>query len=533
MPEVASVQTRAASLSYSLRDGRGELLDPRRHRTREPMQRRRPAKGLGKRGRIHRRDPRGVEVPDPPAELGRAGERLLDRHLLVELEADEQGQRVGHEQSVGLVVTGEGQSVEGRRHGRMVALLRSGHGRRPPPDPRPAPARCRRRHVAPDRRILVRDGRIEAILAPDDAAPTDAMLVPLAGDWIVPGLIDCHTHLVGEMEYAGIPAVDASAAQEAMSGVRNARATLRAGFTTVRDVGTFRAFVDVALRDAIDRGWTPGPRMQCAGAYITAPGGGGEVTGDAPTMDLPDDLRFGVVRDAEDVRRKVRALADGGATVIKCIVTGAVLTRGTQPGVVELDGSLVAAAVEEAARHGLFVAAHAHGTDGIKVAIRAGVRSVEHGSLIDGEGIAMLVAAGTYLVMDVYDGDWIAEEGRRAGWPAETLAKNELTTQAQRDGFRQAVRAGVKLAYGTDSGVYPHAKAAIQLGYQVHLGQTPLEAIRSATLVASELLGWEDRVGSLQVGRFADLVAVDADPLADIDVLRQPASVVKGGVPVD
>lgn len=384
-----------------------------------------------------------------------------------------------------------------------------------------------------DRRILVRDGRIEGILGLDDPTPTDAEPVTLAGDWVVPGLIDCHSHLVGEMEYAGIPAVDASAAEEAMSGVRNARATLRAGFTTVRDVGTFRAFVDVALRDAIDRGWTPGPRMQCAGAYITAPGGGGEVTGDAPGMDLPDDLRYGVVRDADEVRTKVRALAEGGATVIKCIVTGAVLTRGTHPDAVELPEPLVAAAVDEAARLGLFVAAHAHGTEGIKVAIRAGVRSIEHGSLIDDEGIAMLVAHGTFLVADVYDGDWIAEEGRRAGWPAETMAKNEATTQAQRDGFGKAVAAGAKLAYGTDSGVYPHAMAAIQLGYQVRLGQTPLEAIRSATIVAAGLMGWEDRVGSLQAGRYADLVAVDADPFADIEVLRRPSAVVKGGVPVD
>jgi imidazolonepropionase-like amidohydrolase len=385
----------------------------------------------------------------------------------------------------------------------------------------------------PDRRILVEDGRIVAVLGPGDPAPADAQPVTLAGDWVVPGLIDCHAHLVGEMEYAGIPAVEASAAQEAMSGVRNARDTLRAGFTTVRDVGTFRAFVDVALRDAIDRGWTPGPRMQCAGAYITVPGGGGEVTGDAPAMDLPDDLRFGVVRDVGDVRDRVRALAAGGATVIKCIVTGAVLTRGTQPGVIELEEPLVAAAVAEAARHGLFVAAHAHGTEGIKVAIRAGVRSVEHGSLIDDEGIAMLVANGTYLVADVYDGDWIAEEGRRAGWPAETMAKNELTTEAQREGFRKAVRAGVRLAYGTDSGVYPHAMVAIQLGYQVRLGQTPLQAIQSATIVAAELMGWEDRVGSLQAGRFADLVAVDVDPLADVEVLRRPVAVLKGGVPVD
>jgi imidazolonepropionase-like amidohydrolase len=383
-----------------------------------------------------------------------------------------------------------------------------------------------------DRRILVADERIEAIFGPDDQVPSDVEPVPLSGAWVVPGLIDCHSHQVGELEYAGIPAVDASAAEETLSGVRNATATLRAGFTTVRDVGTYRAFIDVALRDAIDLGWTPGPRMQCGGAYITSPGGGGEVTGEAPLLGLSPELRLGVVETPDEVREKVRVLVDGGATLIKCIVTGAVLTRGTQPGVIELSEPMVSAAVEEAARHGLFVAAHAHGAEGIKVAIRAGVRSIEHGSLIDDEGIAMLVDHGTYLVADVYDGDWIAEEGRRAGWPAETIEKNDQTTQAQREGFRKAVAAGVRVAYGTDSGVYPHAMVAIQFGYQVRLGQSPLDAVRSATIVAAELMGWEDQVGSLRPGRFADLVALDADPLEDIEVLRRPRTVVKGGVPV-
>ena len=384
-----------------------------------------------------------------------------------------------------------------------------------------------------DRRILVRDDRVEAILTPGEPAPDDAVPVRIEGDWIVPGMIDCHSHQIGDLEYAGIPAIDVSPAQEAMSGVRNARDTLRAGFTSVRDVGTFWAFVDIALRDAIDAGWTPGPRMQCAGAYITCPGGGGEVTGDAPKLGLPDGLRFGVVRDADEVREKVRALIAGGADVIKCIVTGAVLTLGTDPGAIELSEPMVRAAVEEAAANGRYVAAHAHGTEGIKVAIRAGVRTIEHGSLMDDEGIAMLLDSGTYWVADVYDGDWIAEEGRRSGWPAETMAKNEATTQAQRDAFTKAAAAGVRLAYGTDSGVYPHRMVAIQLGYQVRLGQTPAEAIRSATLVAAEAIGWDDRVGTLSPGRFADLVAVDADPLADIEVLRRPTAVVKGGVTVD
>ena len=208
------------------------------------------------------------------------------------------------------------------------------------------------------------------------------------------------------------------------------------------------------------------------------------------------------------------------------------LTRGTDPGAVELSEAMVRAAVEEAAAHGRYVAAHAHGTEGIKVAIRAGVRSIEHASLIDDEGIAMLAESGTYLVADVYDGDWINEVGARDGWPAETMAKNVRTTEAQRAAFGKAVAAGVRIAYGTDSGVYPHPMVAIQLGYQVRLGQTPLQALRSATLTAGELMGWEDRVGSLRPGRFADLVAVTADPLEDIEVVRRPATVVKGGARV-
>jgi imidazolonepropionase-like amidohydrolase len=385
----------------------------------------------------------------------------------------------------------------------------------------------------PDRRLLVSpDGRIEAVLGPDDPSPTDAYPVDLGPGWVVPGLIDCHSHLIGDPQEAGVPATTTSPAQEAMTGVRNARATLAAGFTAVRDVGTFRAFVDVALREAIEAGWTPGPRMQCAGAYVTAPGGAGDVTGLARDIALPDDLRFGVVRNPPEVRERVRAIVGGGADLIKILVTGAVLTRGTRPDTIELDEAMIEAAVDQAAALGVHVAAHAHGTDGIKLAIRGGVRSVEHGSLIDDEGIDLLVRNETYLVADVYDGDWIAEEGARAGWPAETMAKNEATTQAQRDGFAKAVGAGVRIAFGTDSGVYPHGRNAIQFGYQVRLGQSPLEAIRSATITAAELMGREAEVGSLAPGRFADLVVVPRDPLLDIEALRTPTRVVKGGAPV-
>jgi imidazolonepropionase-like amidohydrolase len=380
-------------------------------------------------------------------------------------------------------------------------------------------------------RLLVVDGRVQALLRASDAEPADAAVVRLRG-WVVPGLIDCHSHLVGDIEFAGVPAIATSAADDALIGVRNARVTLAAGFTTVRDVGSYRAFADVALERAIDAGWTPGPRMQSCGAMITCPNGGGAVTGLARDIGLPPDLQFGVVRTPREMRERVRTLIGGGAGVIKLIVTGAVLTRDTRPGAVELDAPTVEAAVDEAGRQGVYVAAHARGADGIKLAIRAGVRSIEHGSLIDVEGLELLVRHGTYLVADVYDGDWITEEGQRSGWPAETMAKNEQTTQAQRDGFSNAVRAGAKIAFGTDSGVYPHGLNAIQFGYQVRLGQSPLQAIRSATLVGAELMGWADRVGSLQPGRFADLVAVGADPLVDIETLRTPTAVIKGGEPI-
>jgi imidazolonepropionase-like amidohydrolase len=402
-------------------------------------------------------------------------------------------------------------------------------------DPRRVAIRCGRLldvvggRLLAERTILVRDGRIEAIVEPGASLPTDARPVDLGHLTVLPGLIDCHAHLVGEMEFAGIPALTTSAAQEAMLGVRNARATLRAGFTTVRDVGTYRAFVDCALRDAIEAGWTEGPRMQCAGAYLTAPGGAGEVTGQALDVRLPADLRFGVALTPDEVRRAARAILSAGADLIKVLSTGAVLTRGTRTGVVELDEPAIRAAVEEAARWGAHVAAHAHGADGIREAIRAGVRSIEHGSLLDDQGIELMLEQGTYLVADVYNGDYIAAEGERAGWPEETLRKNEETTEAQRDGFRRAIAAGVRIAYGTDCGVFPHSDAALQFRYYVALGLSPLAAIRSATLWAAELMGWSDRVGSLAPGRVADLVAVDGDPLSDITLLERPARVIKGG----
>lgn len=381
-------------------------------------------------------------------------------------------------------------------------------------------------------RVVVDDGRIAAILPPGEDGPPDAQTIDLSRATLLPGLIDLHTHLVDELEYAGVPGTSTSAAQNAFIGVRHAGQTLQAGFTTVRDLGTFRAFVDCALRDAISAGIVAGPRMQCAGAYVTSPGGGGEVTGLARDIVLPADLRFGVVETPEDVRRVVRALVAGGADLIKVIATGAVLARGTRPGVQELADDGLRVAVEEANQLGVFVAAHAHGAEGIKAAVRAGVRSIEHGSLMDDEAIELMVRHGTYLVADLYDGDVIEAVGRRDGWPAETLRKNEETTEAQRAGFRRAVAAGVRIGYGTDAGVYPHGDNAVQMSYMVRYGMTPWAAIRSATAVAAECMGWNERVGAIAPGRFADLVAVDGDPLEDPGCLTRIGWVMRGGVVV-
>jgi imidazolonepropionase-like amidohydrolase len=381
--------------------------------------------------------------------------------------------------------------------------------------------------------VAIRGDRIESVDPDRGEYPSAARHLDLSNHTVLPGLIDCHAHLIGELEsghgYAAL--IQRTGAQEALTGVRNARDTIEAGFTTVRDVGTFRAFVDVALRNAIDAGLVVGPRMRCAGAYVTCSSGGGDVTGLAPDVDVavPRELRFGVADSADEVRAAVRRILHGGADFIKVIATGAVLTEGTSPGAPEFSEDEIRAAVEEAALYDTHVAAHAHGAEGIKRAVRAGVRSIEHGSLIDDEAIGMMAEAGTYLVADVWEGDWIAEQGREQGWSAEVLRKNDETTQAQRVGFSKALAAGVRLAYGTDSGVYPHAMVARQFAKMVELGMTPMQAVASATIVAAELIGWQDRVGSIEPGKLADLVAVEGDALEDVSRLTEAAVVVKGG----
>ena len=381
--------------------------------------------------------------------------------------------------------------------------------------------------------ITIRGARIEAV-GPDEGSYAEgARVIDLSSHTVLPGLIDCHAHLIGDIDtghgYAAL--IQSSAAQEVMFGVRNARMTLEAGFTTVRDVGSFRALTDVALRAGIDNGWLVGPRMMCAGAYITCPGGGGDVTGLAIDVDqaVPRELRFGVSKNADEVRDAVRRILHGGADFIKVIATGAVLTEGTTPSAPEFSEAEIRAAVEEAALYEAHVAAHAHGAEGIKRAVRAGVRSIEHGSIADDEAIDLMAQAGTYLVADIWLGDWALEQGRIDGWSPTVMRKMEDTTITQREVFAKAVKAGVKMAFGTDSGVYPHGMGTRQFATMVEHGMTSMQAIAAGTIAAAELMGWEDRVGSLRPGRFADLVAVEGDALADLDLLNDAALVMKGG----
>ena len=385
-----------------------------------------------------------------------------------------------------------------------------------------------RGRVLSDQAIRIAGDRIVGI--GDFKANAGERVIDWSAFTVLPGLMDMHTHLVGDISSSDIAApLYSSAAADALQGAANALTTLRAGFTTVRDVGCYRAFTDVALRNAIDSGIVEGPRMFVAGAYITVTGGGGEVTGFAADVSVPEEMRRGVANSETEVRQRVRELIRGGATFIKVIATGAVLTAGTSPGAAEYSEAEIRAAVEEAAQYGIFVTAHAHGAEGIKRAVRAGVRSIEHASYLDDEGIALMKKHGTWLVADIYNGDYIAEVGRRDHWSAEILRKNDETTNRQREGFAKAAKAGVRIAFGTDSGVYPHGDNARQFAYMVRYGLAPMDAIRSATINSAQLLGKERDLGSLATGKFADLIAVEGDPAVDIDKLRQVRGVIKAG----
>jgi len=376
--------------------------------------------------------------------------------------------------------------------------------------------------------IVVRGGKIEAI-GENLSLPAGATVIDLSKMTILPGLIDCHTHLADLPFEEPLLVLQKSAAESAYAVIPNARVTLLAGFTTVRDVGVYRAFNDVALRDAIAQGNVIGPRMFVAGAYITISEGAGAMTGLAPDIQLPWDLHYGEANGPWEVRQKVRELAHRGADHIKILSSGAVLTHGSNPKSVEFTPEELQAAVDEARNFGLRVEAHSHAAEGIKNAIRAGVASVEHATLIDDEGIVLAKEHGTYLDMDIYDEECIQEKAKANKEPADFMEHDRELAEAQRQNFTKALRAGVKMSFGTDAGVCPHGINARQFAFMVKYGMTPLEAIQSATKNAADLLGKSELLGSLQPGKYADIIAVSGNPLEDIRILENVKFVMKEG----
>jgi imidazolonepropionase-like amidohydrolase len=344
----------------------------------------------------------------------------------------------------------------------------------------------------------------------------------------VPGLIDVHTHLTGDPSYSGYQGLSISIPREAVTGVKNARITLRAGFTTVRNVGA-SGYSDVALRDGINEGAIEGPRILVSGPPLGITGG------HCDNNLLPFEFHLkssGVADGPWPARTKVRETIKYGADLIKICASGGVLSKGDQPGTPQYTFEEMEAIVEEAHKLGRKVAAHAHGTQSIKDAIQAGIDSVEHSSLIDDDGIAAAKKSGTYLVFDIYNDDYILQEGARVGMLPESIEKEKKLGRLQRENFRRAWQAGTKMAFGTDAGVYPHGDNAKQFAKMVEWGMKPMDAIQAATIKAADLIGWPDKVGAIEPGHFADIIAVAGDPTSDVRMLESVKFVMKGGAVV-
>jgi imidazolonepropionase-like amidohydrolase len=372
--------------------------------------------------------------------------------------------------------------------------------------------------------IAVEDGRIVKVATDLEVKP-GAKVIDLSDYTVLPGLIDSHTHLtISATNQDPLAELEHTAAERAFGSLPNAKAVLLAGFTTVRDLGSYRALVDVALRDAINRGDVVGPRMLVAGAYVTITGGAGAVTGFAPDVTLPWDLRYGAANSPEEVRERIRTLAGQRVDVIKMFATGAILTHNSNPGGREATAQELEAAVDEAHNFGLKVAVHAHGAEGIKAAIRAGAASIEHGTLMDDEGRKLMKQHGTYLVPTLETRECVG-----TNYPAEFVAKANQVMAAQLLNFHKAVAAGLKIAFGTDIGVCPFGRNGREFNFMVQNGMTPMQAIRSATVSAADLLGLSARVGSIESGKSADLVAVRGDPLSDVRLLENVQFVMKEG----
>ena len=380
--------------------------------------------------------------------------------------------------------------------------------------------------VLTDQAILIEGGRIEQVgSAQSIQAPAGARVIDLSNATVLPGLIDCHTHLTFEPGQNGYESLGISIPREALFGAKNAKLTLEAGFTTVRNVAA-HGYTDVALRDAINAGDIPGPRIDAAGPAIGVTGGHMDNSLLAPEYHHSSES---VADGVPALIAKVREQVKYGADVIKIAATGGVLSKGDSPEATQFSDEEIRAVVAEAHRLGRKVAAHAHGAAGIKQAVLAGVDSIEHGSFIDDEAIRLMKEKGTYLVPTLYLADWFIENYQRLRVPEFMVEKAKVVMPAARQNIARAFRAGVKVAFGTDAAVYPHGLNAREFAVMVRLGMTPMQSIQAATINAADLLGWSDRVGSIEGGRFADIIAVSGDPTADVTVLEHVAFVMKGG----
>jgi imidazolonepropionase-like amidohydrolase len=374
--------------------------------------------------------------------------------------------------------------------------------------------------------ILIEGDRIQRVGAASQAPiPSDAKVIDLSNRTVLPGLIDCHTHLTMSPFLGAYRSLSVSVPREALLGARNARVTLEAGFTTVRNVGA-SGYSDVALRDAINAGDVPGPRMLVSGPPLGITGGHADENLLAPEFHYSAD---GVADGVPAVMAKVRENIKYGADVIKFMATGGVLSEGDNPTLEQYSPEEMRAIVETAHGLGRKVATHAHGALGIRDGVLAGVDSVEHGSFINEEDIQLMKQHGTYLVPTLYLMDWFMDNYQKMGLTENMIAKARVVMPAARENVGRAMREGVKIAFGTDAAVYPHGLNAHEFPVMVKLGMTPLGAIQASTVNAADLLGWSDRVGSIEPGKFADLIAVQGDPVQDVSVLEHVDFVMKGG----
>ena len=382
--------------------------------------------------------------------------------------------------------------------------------------------------------IVVEGERIKSVgSAASIKIPAGSTVIDLSNATVLPGLIDCHTHLGSRADrYNEIYDFKDSPFNSAFAGVVNAKKTLEAGFTTVRDVGS-APFLAVDLRNSINEGFIPGPRIVASGPGISITGGHGDLNNYTPqtrvTM-FPEEHDFQIADGAEQIRHTIRAQEKYGVDVIKILATGGVLSRGDKPGAPQYTLEELKVAAETAHMGGRKIAAHAHGAEGIKNAILAGIDSIEHGSLVDDEGIRLAKERGTYFVMDIYNDDYLLNEAPKFGLTEEKLEKEKTVGKWQRENFEKAFKAGVKMAFGTDAGVYPHGDNAKQFFYMVKYGMTPAQAIRAATSSAADLIGRKADVGTIESGKYADIIAVDADPMSDVRALEHVSFVMKGGV---